>query len=288
MMDRSALTIVYNTPTMAWLRLHSIFTVVLDNRFPPRGSNHQKFACLKNPKSPTAVLGSIDISRTRWDRADARDQKFGSRSALQEGDARYRRAHPRASRRRRRADLSRALERLYPYVGAGTSGSAAPAHPPRRSPAPPAAEPTRCSSCIRMRTHDEQVRLLLVGGGRVHPDGPRTSTRSRPRAPTSTSKISTFCRSTGRHASRAPAPSRKATDIIFQLGEAIKRGVKVAVVTPSNAEDSTHMFQKYQRDQGALYLQGVASATKSGGGVVIALARPNLTAPTGSTSTRSF
>ena len=49
------------------LRLHGIWTACLDNRFPPGGSNHQKVVVFKSGGGGTAVLGSIDISKTRWD-----------------------------------------------------------------------------------------------------------------------------------------------------------------------------------------------------------------------------
>ena len=60
------------------------------------------------------------------------------------------------------------------------------------------------------------------------------------------------------------------TDIIYQLGEAITRGVKVLVVVPSNAEDPYHRYQKFQRDQGVGYLMMKAAAAGPGGDFVIA------------------
>jgi phosphatidylserine/phosphatidylglycerophosphate/cardiolipin synthase-like enzyme len=61
------------------------------------------------------------------------------------------------------------------------------------------------------------------------------------------------------------------TDIVYQLGEAMKRGVKVVVVTPSNAEDSTHVFQKFQRDVGVNYLSDVKLGGAPGDVVVASL-----------------
>ena len=54
------------------------------------------------------------------------------------------------------------------------------------------------------------------------------------------------------------------TDLIYQLGEAMKRGVTVVIVTPSNTEDPTHVYQKYQRDVGVNYLTGVRAAGAAG------------------------
>jgi len=50
-----------------------------------------------------------------------------------------------------------------------------------------------------------------------------------------------------------PNPKRD-VDLIYQLGAALKRGVKVVIVTPSNAEDIVHAVIKYQRDLGLEYL----------------------------------
>lgn len=44
-----------------------VMKVRWDNRYPVGGSNHHKFACFRKPGDPTVVLGSVDISTTRWD-----------------------------------------------------------------------------------------------------------------------------------------------------------------------------------------------------------------------------
>jgi phosphatidylserine/phosphatidylglycerophosphate/cardiolipin synthase-like enzyme len=62
--------------------------------------------------------------------------------------------------------------------------------------------------------------------------------------------------------SREAGPGRD-SDLVFQLGEAIARGVKVLVVVPSASEEPGPLpkYQKYQRDIGVAYLQKVAAAT---------------------------
>jgi phosphatidylserine/phosphatidylglycerophosphate/cardiolipin synthase-like enzyme len=66
------------------------------------------------------------------------------------------------------------------------------------------------------------------------------------------------------------------SDIFFQLGEAIGRGVKVIVVVPSNAEDFLHKYQVYQRDIGVRYLQ---SRIGSGTGDLIIASLSNASTP---------
>jgi len=51
------------------LRDNGLINAGLDERFPVTGSNHQKFVCFKNPdvNMSKVILGSLDISYTRWD-----------------------------------------------------------------------------------------------------------------------------------------------------------------------------------------------------------------------------
>jgi phosphatidylserine/phosphatidylglycerophosphate/cardiolipin synthase-like enzyme len=70
--------------------------------------------------------------------------------------------------------------------------------------------------------------------------------------------------------SRPAGPGRD-VDIVYQLGEAMKRGVNVVVLTPSNAEDAYHIYQKYQRDLGVNYLLSVRAAGSPGDIVVASL-----------------
>src|SRR5262249_44469056 len=68
-----------------------------------------------------------------------------------------------------------------------------------------------------------------------------------------------------------PAGKARDTDLIYQLGKAIQRGVLVAVVTPSNAEDLYHMYQKYHRDLAVNHLLNIKTAGAAGDVVVASL-----------------
>jgi hypothetical protein len=57
----------FNSLSITWLRTHGVWHACLDNRFPAGGSNHFKFAVMKRTGSAITILGSIDISKTRWD-----------------------------------------------------------------------------------------------------------------------------------------------------------------------------------------------------------------------------
>ncbi len=60
-------SIATNLVAVDWLRLHGLWQSCRDNRYPPAGSNHHKCAVFKSSGGDKAVLGSIDISSTRWD-----------------------------------------------------------------------------------------------------------------------------------------------------------------------------------------------------------------------------
>lgn len=49
------------------------------------------------------------------------------------------------------------------------------------------------------------------------------------------------------------------SDIVHQLGEAMGRGVNVVVLTSEKSEDSHKQYQKYQRDLGVRYLEGISA-----------------------------
>jgi phosphatidylserine/phosphatidylglycerophosphate/cardiolipin synthase-like enzyme len=58
----------HNIRMIDWLSQHGISTFFLDDRFPPSGSIHQKFTCIRrDPANTKSFLGSGDISTDRWD-----------------------------------------------------------------------------------------------------------------------------------------------------------------------------------------------------------------------------
>ncbi len=255
-----------NRPTIDWLRLHGIWTACRDNRYPPAGSNHQKAAVFKSSGGDSAILGSIDISLTRWDRSahaatdplrpktPTHDTGVGIQGpALVDLDLCY---------RERWNDSTRSfgmtpLLPTQPLISTGfATGPAAGTH-----------------SIQVLRTFGITNKRM---GYTWSPTGEFTVWASYLNAITKAAKYiyiedqyflpwdypPRF--------SRAPGPGRD-VDIIYQLGEAMKRGANVVILTPSNAEDSTHMYQKFQRDIGVNYLNGIRAAGSPGDIVVASL-----------------
>jgi len=265
---RNALTLAFNNASIIWLRAHGIWTSCMDNRFPAGGSNHQKFAVQKEGASATAVLGSIDISKTRWDRTthaalDAdRNPTFGKPThdtgVLLEGPA--------------VTDVERSYRERW-NDSTSTFGLE-----PLLPPQPPISTPL--SSPAGGGTHSVQVLRTFgitnaVFGYSWHATGEFTVWASYLNA---IKQATTYIYIEDQYFlpfDWPPCFSRtgtaRDTDIVFQLGEAMKRGVRVAILTPSNAEDSTHVYQKYQRDIGVNFLTGVKAAGATGDIVVASL-----------------
>lgn len=265
---RNAMVLVFNNVSIIWLRANGVWTSVMDNRFPAGGSNHQKFAVHKNGANAAAQLGSIDISKTRWDTTahlvtnPDRNPTFGKPThdtgVSVEGPAVV---DIERSYRERWNDSTRTFG-LEPLL---------PAQPLISTP---------LSSPAAGGTHSVQV--LRTFGITYATFGYSWS---------STGEFTVWASYLNaiKHASNyiyiedqyfmpfdwppcfARTGAARDTDIVFQLGEAMKRGVNVAVLTPSNAEDSTHVFQKYQRDVGVNYLNGVRTAGSSGDVLVSSL-----------------
>lgn len=265
---RNAMVLVFNSISVAWLWSNGVWTSCMDNRFPAGGSNHQKFAVHKDAPNAVAQLGSIDISRTRWDTTahlpvdPNRNPTFGAPThdtgVFVEGPAvvDIERCY-----RERWNDSSRSfgMEPLLPPQPLITSALSSPAA-------------GGSHSVQVLRTYGITNTLF---GYSWSPRGEFTVWASYLNAIKMAGNYIYIEDQYFLPFDWPPCFSRtgaaRDTDIIFQLGEAMKRGVNVIVLTPSNAEDSTHVYQKYQRDIGVNYLTGVRTAGALGEVVVSSL-----------------
>ncbi|HEX3757318.1 MAG TPA: phospholipase D family protein [Kofleriaceae bacterium] len=258
----------FNFPSLVRLRLNGISAACLDSRFPPGGSNHQKFAVMKSAAGALAMLGSIDIAKPRWDtsahrRVDPdRDPSYGK----QTHDGGVMIAGPAVvdiekTFRDRWNDSTRQFG-LEPPV---------PQQPLITTPhATPAAAGTH--SVQVLRTYGITSKTF---GYSWSPTGEFTVWASYLNA---IRRAATYLYIEDQYLvpfDWPPCHSRtglaRDTDLIYQLGEAMKRGVTIVIVTPSNAEDPTHVYQKYQRDVGVNYLTAVRAGGAAGDVIVAAL-----------------
>lgn len=267
---RNAFSFVVNKPTISYLRLNGVLKACLDNRFPAGGSNHQKFAVLKHATGASAVLGSIDISKTRWDTPAhlAADPDRNPRWGKQTHDTGVAIEGPAV------ADIDKTCRERW--NDASRTFGMIPLLPPQPLITSPVASPPAAGthSVQALRTYGITSTFF---GYSWSPRGEFSVWASYINA---IKRATTYIYIEDQYFlpfdwppchTRAGTVARD-TDVVFQLGEAIKRGVRVAVVTPSNAEDSTHMFQKYQRDIGVNYLADLKIAGAPGDVVVASLA----------------
>jgi phosphatidylserine/phosphatidylglycerophosphate/cardiolipin synthase-like enzyme len=258
----------FNFPSLVRLRGHGISTACLDSRFPPGGSNHQKFAVMKSSAGALAMLGSIDIARTRWDTTahcpvdPDRDPSYGKQThesgVMIVGPAVV---DVEKSFRDRWNDSTRHFG-LEPPV---------PEQPLITTPyATPAAAGTH--SVQVLRTYGITSKTF---GYSWSPSGEFTVWASYLNAIHQATTCIYIEDQYFLPFDWPPCFSRtglaRDTDLIYQLGEAMKRGVTVVIVTPSNAEDSAHLYQKYQRDLGVNYLTGVRAGGAAGDIIVASL-----------------
>jgi phosphatidylserine/phosphatidylglycerophosphate/cardiolipin synthase-like enzyme len=266
---RNLVSLPFNIVTVDWLRLHGVWTAVMDNRFPAGGSNHQKFAVFKDGTEARAVLGSIDISKTRWDTtshlADDPDRNpaFGKPThdtgVLVEGPAV---ADIELTFRERWNDSTRTLG-LQPLL---------PSQPLITTPVTTPA--TGGSHSVQvLRTYGVTNTFF---GYSWSPRGEFTVWASYLNAIKRATTLIYIedqyflpfdwppCHTRGAGAARD-------TDLLYQLGEAIRRGARVGILVPSNAEDLWHGNQVYQRDIGLNYLNSVAMEPGAGSFLVTSL-----------------
>lgn len=258
----------FNFPSVVSLRRHGVSTACLDGRYPPGGSNHQKFAVMKSRAGALALLGSVDIARSRWDTPAHRpvDPDRDPRYGMQTHDSGVMIIGPAVvdvekTFRERWNDSTRHLG-LEPPL---------PVQPLITTP---------YASAPAAGTHSVQV-LRTYGitsktwGYSWSPSGEFTVWASYLNA---IRRAETYIYIEDQYFlpfDWPPCHSRgglaRDTDLVYQLGEAMKRGVTVIIVTPTNTNDPTHHYQKYQRDLGVNYLTGVKAAGAPGDIVVAAL-----------------
>jgi phosphatidylserine/phosphatidylglycerophosphate/cardiolipin synthase-like enzyme len=272
MISRHMPGLTFNYPTLLWLNANNMWGITVDNRFPTRGSGHQKFSCLRDPNHRHCLLGSIDISKTRWDtvfhdfHSLQRNPWFGKPThdtgVLVEGPA--------------VADIESTFQERWDDP-TRTFGLLSTVSVP---PALPLLGPPSVSEPVPGGTHSVQV-LHTYGRASTwdayswSPEGEFTVWASYLNAIQNASTYiyieDQYFLPFGWEPAFDGGPGRtRDADLFYQLGAAIRRGVKVLAIVPSNAEDKTHAYQKFQRDVGVAYLRSIAAEPGVPGDFVIA------------------
>jgi phosphatidylserine/phosphatidylglycerophosphate/cardiolipin synthase-like enzyme len=243
---------ILNANSLNTLYSKGLTTVCLDARSPFKGSTHQKAVVVKTPASSLALVGSVDISKTRWDtsahkKVDAeRDPSQGKPThdsgVLVKGPA--------------VADIERSFRERW-NDGSRTLGMT-PLDVRQPLITTPVATPAPTG------THSVQV--LFTYGRTSAPNGYNwhggeftlwAAYLKAIRQATSYIYVEDqyflpfgkppFCLSMTSGDALNACP-------VYQIGQRLKAGVRVAIMLPSNAEDPMHDALKFHRDLGLQFL----------------------------------
>ncbi|QIA22859.1 phospholipase D family protein [Mesorhizobium sp. AA22] len=261
-----------NKATIEWLRNHGVYDIRRDPRYPNLaagglccGSNHQKFTCVRDRSGPHVLLGSADIHSGRWDTQEHRSPN-PDRYGKPTHEVSVRIDGPAV------ADLEQTFIERWNDPTRSRLSPKTPLPPtiPAGAVSKPAAAGTHCIQVLR--TYG-----LTKNGYSWSGDGEFTVWASHINA---ISKAALYIYIEDQYFmpfrfppcfQDQPGPARN-SDIVYQLGEAIVRGVKVIVIVPAQTEETGVLprFQKYQRDIGVAYLKNVAMRAQKQDGFTIA------------------
>lgn len=248
---------------------------VRDLRFPSCGSNHQKFTCFKNPANPRAFLGSIDISYGRWDKpahdADDPERPDGGHATHDAGIM----IEGPAVADVETTFLERWNDSTGPKLMLPLNTPAIISPPSTPSLAGPHSVQVLRTYGIASRGARESYSWSEQGEFTIWAAYLNAIKKSAKYIYIEDQYFYPFewppCyKRTG---------NAKESDLFFQLGEAIKRGVKVIVVVPGGTEDAgpLRFHQKCQRDMGVYYLNIAkdSNEAKANGGdfVIVSLSK---------------
>ena len=253
----------FNRIAVNALRAQKVRTARLDGRYPSRGSNHQKFTVFRSRDAASAILGSADIAKTRWDSSSHllsdpdRHPTLGEQThefaVSIEGPAV---ADLVETFRERWNNSDESPDALHGQFATATATASA-----------------ALASSQEAGTHSVQV-LRTYGitsranGYSWSATGEFTVWASYLQAIMAASSY-IYIEDQYFLAFHWPPGYARGdlfleTDIVYQLGEAMKRGVTVVVTTSSRGTAFWYPYQKYQRDIGLNYLHGVRSAGSDG------------------------
>jgi phosphatidylserine/phosphatidylglycerophosphate/cardiolipin synthase-like enzyme len=258
----------FNQASIRWLRLKGVRMAFLDGRFPPGGSNHQKFTVMKTNTTARAILGSVDLAKMRWDSPEhlAIDPERHPLHGKQTHEAAVDIEGPAA------VDVEKTFcERWNDRSGVFASLPIPPARPPITTPlAPSSGQGTQ--SVQVLRTYGITPSALGYSWSSM---GEFTVWASHLNA---VKKAAEYIYIEDQYflpfdwpPSYARSGPVRDTDIIFQLGEAMKRGVEVVVIVPSAPTGIWRDHQKYHRDVGVNYLQNIRAGGSPGNFTVASL-----------------
>lgn len=259
-----------NKSPVSRLGTSGLLSTALDDRYPAAGSNHQKYLVKKNGGGAKALLGSIDVNIGRWGNA-AHILSAGITGLTH--DLGLKIEGPAV------ADIEHTYLERWNNVNAGNSRarglksllpSSLPLLPARRVTPPLIAGSVGTypgGGSLSVQTLHTYGIASAVGSRYSWANiGEFTIWRSYLNAIQNASQYiyiedQYFLPFDWPVCHSRPAGLARDTDLIYQLGEAIRRGVKVAVLLPDSDEDPGAQYIRHQRQIGLHYLATIAAAT---------------------------
>ncbi|MEM9935117.1 MAG: phospholipase D-like domain-containing protein, partial [Bacteroidota bacterium] len=252
--DGNLLAIGSNVPTIIYLLANSI-KAIRDFRFPSFGSNHGKFLVAKSSSSAWALMGSVDVTVNRLDdeshsgNYDAITHEVG---ALVEGPAVADIEHSFVERWN---DSSRSMA----LNSSTTAQRTVPSQPLITAPIGP--YPAVGSHSVQiLRTYGITNKAYSwstpAQGGEfsIWASTMNAIVKAQSYIYIEEQTLLTFnwppC------CDQPPHLLAQVTDLVFLLGTALKRGVKVGLIL---AEENPYSWQRYQRHYSLTYLQNIAT-----------------------------
>ena len=230
-----------------------------DKRFPVWGCHHQKFQVFHGPSNDwVAVLGSADLSFTRWDTPEHLDinpdrpEEGGPThdlAVIVRGPVVHDIALSFAERWNDITNRDRTEKKIDTTISTGFLST----------PIPPPAGGTHSIQVLRTYpieanrgySWSEQgeftiwaayLNAIKNAGQYIYVEDQYFYTFGDPPA------------------IEEPAGTLRDSDLVYQLGEALKRGVDVVILVPGRSEDLGAWYQLYQRGKAAHYLKDIADS----------------------------
>ncbi len=268
LLSNHATCLKFNVPSWAWLNGHGVITM-LDDRFPTVGSNHFKYTVMKQQGSFNALLGSIDLSKSRWDEPDhlATNPNRAIRGKFQGNPT-----HDTGVLLQ--GPVVRDLELAFRERWNDQPGI--------YSILPSITTPV--SNPPSIGNHSVQVlRTYGITVNNAYSWSPRGEFTIWASYLNAIKNATTYIYIEDQYfvpfdwppafaiTNTSASNIARDTDLFFQLGQAMFRGVRIFVLVPSNSEDELKRIPKYQRDIGINYLRMIKDYGATGEVIVASL-----------------
>lgn len=248
----NAMSVVKNAISNTKLEMEGV-PAMRDNRFPANGSNHQKFMVAKYASNAVALIGSIDINQNRFDTVEHQFFSIAHDFGVKiEGPAV---ADLEWTFLERWNDSQRGWPRT---ISLGTV-------PPPIVPSVGIYTSLGRHSVQVLRTYGIAANFESYSWAQTTGEfsiwGSTLNAIKKAQSYIYIEDQTFFTFNWPPCCDQYSKPEAKETDLVYQLGEAIKRGVKVGIIVSNKSTYGVYLngYEKFQRDYSLRYLQSIAN-----------------------------